>query len=304
MRKIKVEMAKNIGISATNDVIFKIILGDPKHTRLLIHFLNAAIKSETPLISVEITNNELTLEYVGQKGSRLNVKAKTQSGELINVEMQCGSEKHMIARALFYWSRIFAEQIEVSDQYYKLKQTISISILDLWLFNDERYWRKGHIANDVINENMNELLEIQFIQLSKLRQMEKESPIAFWIEFFRNPYSRSVKALCVYVSGIKEAKQIYEQAKSTPKARELIEIREKAVRDYSNDIAYAKDEGKAEGIAIGKEEGIAIDEEREKARGRREMAIRLLSIGLNVEQISEKFTLKKVLWISGNWNVF
>ncbi|MDR2645602.1 MAG: Rpn family recombination-promoting nuclease/putative transposase, partial [Holosporaceae bacterium] len=95
-------------ITATGDVIFKIILGDPKHSRLLIHFLNSAIKSETPITSVEITNTEMTPEYVGQKGSRLDIKAKTQDGELINVEMQCGSEKHMVARALFYWSRMFA----------------------------------------------------------------------------------------------------------------------------------------------------------------------------------------------------
>jgi predicted transposase/invertase (TIGR01784 family) len=51
------------------------------------------------------------------------------------------------------------------------------------------------------------------------------------------------------VPEIREAKQIFEKAKSDPKARELIEAREKALRDYANDIANAKDEGKAEGKA-------------------------------------------------------
>ncbi|MDR2646422.1 MAG: Rpn family recombination-promoting nuclease/putative transposase [Holosporaceae bacterium] len=260
-------MIKDTEILATNDVMFKIILGDPRHSRLLIHFLNAAIKSETPITSVEITNTELTPEYVWQKGSRLDVRAKTQNGELINVEMQCGADRHMAARALFYWSRMFAGQIEVSDQYYKLKRTISINILDFRLFDDERYWRKGHITDDETKRNITELLEMQFIELNKLRQVEKESPITFWVEFFRDPYSKSVKALCDYVPEIKEAKQIYEKAKSDPKARALIETREKALRDYTNDIACAKDEGKAE--------------------GKIEMVLELLRAGVDVDIIAQ-----------------
>jgi predicted transposase/invertase (TIGR01784 family) len=165
---------------------------------------------------------------------------------------------------------MFAGQIEVSDQYYKLKRTISINILDFRLFNDDRCWRKGHITDDITNENMSELLEIQFIELGKLRQVEKESPITFWIEFFRNPYSESVKALCDYVPEIKEAKQIYEKAKSDPKARALIEAREKAIRDYSNDIACAKEEGREEG-------------EQKKAR---EMAKNLLLANVDVNTIA------------------
>ena len=85
-------MSDNSKMSATRDVMFKIILGDPRHSRLLIHFLNSAVKSDSPIESVEILNTELTREYVSQKGSRLDIKAKTKSGELINVEMQCGRE--------------------------------------------------------------------------------------------------------------------------------------------------------------------------------------------------------------------
>jgi predicted transposase/invertase (TIGR01784 family) len=291
-------------ISATNDVMFKIILGNPKHARLLIHFLNSAIKSETPIRSVEITNTELSPEYVGLKGSRLDVKAKTQSGELINVEMQCGRDKHMAGRALFYWSKMFSGQIEVNDQYYKLKRTISINILDFRLFDDERYWRKGHLSDDETNENFTDLLEMQFIELNKLRQVDKESPLTFWIEFFRDPYSESVRSLCDYVPEIREAKKIYEKAKSDPKARALLETREKALHDYTNDIECAKDEGKEEGIAIGEERGIAIGEERGIAIGEemgkhkkaREIALNLLrnNIDVNVISVSSGLSVDEV----------
>ncbi|MDR2645631.1 MAG: Rpn family recombination-promoting nuclease/putative transposase [Holosporaceae bacterium] len=268
-------MTKSKEITATNDVMFKIILGAPKHTRLLIHFLNSAIKSETPIESVEIINTELTPEYIGQKGSRLDIKAKTRSGELINVEMQCGTEKHMVARVLFYWSKMFAGQIEVSDEYYKLKRTVSISILDFRLFDDDRYWRKNHITDDETKEKTTELLEMQFIELNKMRQVDKESPITFWIEFFRNPYSESVRALCDYVPEIREAKDIFEKAKSDPKARELIETREKALHDYANDIANARNESKAEGI---------IEGELKKAGA---LALKMLKKGASIEDIAD-----------------
>jgi predicted transposase/invertase (TIGR01784 family) len=260
-------MGNNKDIAATNDVMFKIILGDPKHTRLLIHFLNAAIKSESPIESVEILNTELTPEYVGQKGSRLDIKARTQDGELINVEMQCGTEKHMVDRGLFYWSKMFSGQLEISEEYHKLRRTISINILDFRLFGDERYWRKGHLMDDETSEKMTDLLEMQFIELNKLRKIDRESPITFWIEFFRNPYSESVRSLCDYVPEINEAKQIYEKAKTNPKLREMIEAREKAVRDYSNDISCAKEEGREE--------------------GKIEMAKKLVSAGIDIETIAK-----------------
>ena len=165
---------------------------------------------------------------------------------------------------------MFFGQLEVSDEYHKLKRTISINILDFRLFGDERYWRKGHLIDDETHEKMTDLLEMQFIELNKLRQVDRESPITFWIEFFRNPYSENVRALCDYVPEIKEAKQIYEKAKTDPKLREIIEAREKAIRDYSNDISCAR------------EEGITIGEE----RGKKETAVKLLTMGLPVDQIA------------------
>ncbi len=60
-----------------------------------------------------------------------------------------------------------------------------------------------------------------------------------------------------------------------PEAQELMRIREKAIRDYTSDIASAKDEGKAIGI----EKGATA-----KAQ---ETAIKLLSMGLSIEQTSQ-----------------
>ena len=177
-------------VTPQNDVVFKMIFADPKHERVLLHFLNSAIEVKSPITKVKVLNSELTAEHVSQKGSRLDIQAETNSGELIDIEMQVGVDEHMVGRTLFYWSRLFAGELQVSDNYGKLRRTISINILNFKLFHkDARYWRKCHLTDDESHEIITDLLEIQFVELNKLKQFTKESPLTFWIEFFKNPYS-------------------------------------------------------------------------------------------------------------------
>lgn len=241
----------------TNDVLFKMIFGDKRHSRILIHFLNSVIRSDHPIKEVEIKKTELTPENIAQKGVRLDILATTDTGEIINIEMQKKNEKDMSARALFYWSKLFAGQLEVSEKYHDLRRTISISILDFTLFkDDERFWRKGYIKDDETHEKFTDMLEMHFIELNKMKQMREESPITFWVEFFKNPYSEKVKALCEFVPEIKEAKEVYERAKLDPEAQELMRIKEKAIRDYTSDLSGAKEEGREEGIELKTKESV------------------------------------------------
>ena len=181
-------------ITAQNDAVFKMIFTDPKHKRVLIHFLNSAINSGDPITDVEILNGELTKEHISQKGSRLDIRARTNRNEIVNIEMQVGTDVNMIGRTLFYWSRLFAGELKISEDYGQLYRTISINILNFKLFkNDARYWRRCYLADEETHEKITDLLEIQFVELDKLKKFTKESPLTFWIEFFRDPYSESAK---------------------------------------------------------------------------------------------------------------
>ena len=87
------------------DYIFKNIFGNENHPKILISFLNACIKPESPITSVKIKNTELTKEYIEESFSRLDVLATTQDGEIVNIEMQRADEKNMVKRSLYYWSK-------------------------------------------------------------------------------------------------------------------------------------------------------------------------------------------------------
>lgn len=96
------KQSESIDKTPKSDVIFKILFGDPKHPRLLLHLLNAVVETRSPIIHVDIRKTELTPEFLGQRGVRLDILAKTSEGHLINVEIQKQDEHNMISCSLFH----------------------------------------------------------------------------------------------------------------------------------------------------------------------------------------------------------
>ena len=107
-----------------------------------------------------------------------------------------------------------------------------------------------------------------------MRKFDKESPITFWIEFFKNPYSEICKELYKFVPELKEAKEVFEKAKADPKKRQLLEEREDAARNYASDISSAREEERAK----------AMDEKRESAKN-------LLIAGVDAEVVAKSLNL-------------
>ena len=70
------------------DFVFKKLFGAEESKESLISLLNAIIKSDSPIQDVEILNNDLDKEHPNAKFSRLDIKAKTDKGDFINIEIQ------------------------------------------------------------------------------------------------------------------------------------------------------------------------------------------------------------------------
>ena len=258
-----------------NDLCFKMIFGNQKHKRLLIHFLNCIVEVASPIKDVKIEKTDLTAEYVSEKWSRLDVLATTQDGEKINIEIQIKDEKNIIPRTLFYWSRIYTQQLPSGVRYEKLKRTISIIISDFQLFDDDRFWRKCHITDDETKERITNIMELHFMELKKMKHISEKKPITVWLEFLRNPYSKDISKYEKTMPELKEAKELYGKINSDPKAKELWRLREKSTYDEFSAISAAEEMG----MEKGKTEG-----ELKKAR---EIAKNLLLSGLIVGQISQ-----------------
>ena len=192
------------------DFVFKKIFGSEKHPGVLISFLNAVLKPKNNITDVEIKNTDIDKSYIEDKFSRLDVKAVTSKNEIINIEIQLKNEYNMIQRSLYYWSKLYEEQLEEGDRYDKLCRTVCINILDFKYLKNDRFHNGYRLKEIETNEELTDLEEIHFIEIPKLKKINSEKDIVDvlegWVEFLRDPESEVVRKLEMTNKEIREAK--------------------------------------------------------------------------------------------------
>ena len=105
MRKVKL----------LNDFIFKKIFGEKGNEDILISFINAVLKrtNKEPIIEIEIIDNkQLTKEVINDKTGIIDVRARTAKGENVDIEVQLTDQGNMDKRTLFYWGKMYLENIK------------------------------------------------------------------------------------------------------------------------------------------------------------------------------------------------
>ena len=241
------------------DFVFKKIFGSEEHPEILISFLNAVLKPKKPIVSVEIKNSDLEKEYIEDKFSRLDVKALTSNKEIINIEIQLKNEYNMIQRSLYYWSKLYEEQLSEGYRYDKLSRTVCINILDFKYLKNDRFHNGYRLKEIETNEELTNLQEIHFIEIPKLKRFESTEEIVDllegWVEFLRDPESEVIRKLEMSNKEIREAKDELYRLSRNSKERELYYLREKSLRDEISALANAKEKGLKEGLKQGLFEG-------------------------------------------------
>ena len=258
------------------DFVFKNIFGSEKHPNILISFLNATLKPKDLITGVEIKNTDLNKGYIEDKFSRLDVKATTSNNEIINIEIQLKNEYNMIKRSLYYWSKLYSEQLNEGEDYSLLKRTICINILNFKYLKTRMFHSVYRMKEIHTNEELSDIEEIHFIEIPKLEDgSDEKDMLVAWIEFLKNPESEKVRSLEMSVDEIREAKDELIKMSNDDTQRELYEMRAKTLRDKIS----ALNEAERKGIKKGREEG-----EKNKAI---EIAKSLIDLGLDKEAISK-----------------
>ncbi|MDM0594212.1 Rpn family recombination-promoting nuclease/putative transposase [Clostridium perfringens] len=237
------------------DFVFKKIFGTEKNKPILINFLNAVIKPTTPIKDVEIKNNDIDKDFIEDKFSRLDVKATTSNKEHINIEIQVKNEYNMIQRTLYYWSKMYSEQIQNRDNYSKLERTVCINILNFKYLKNDKYHNAYRLKEITSNEELTNLQEIHFIELPKFNEIgnkeyvenvEKMDALEKWLEFLVEPESNTVRQLELSNEEIKLAKSELYRLSMDSNEREQYNMREKAIYDRISALENAEAKGKIE----------------------------------------------------------
>ena len=286
------------------DFVFKRIFGNEKHPNVLISFLNAVLNPIDPIESVELKDTTIEKNHLEDKYSRLDMKAITNKGEYINIEIQLKDEYNMIKRSLYYWSKLYEGQLESGENYQKLSRTICINLLDFHLLNHSNFHSVYRLKDCRTNEELTDVMELHFIELKKMKDVQRvedvKSKLEAWLYFINQPDSELVQELEKVEIEIKEAKAELVRLSGDRKERERYEKRRESRLNEISALAYAEEKGILKGIEQGLEKGLEQGAKQEKI----EIAKNLVQKGLDDDFIVETtgLTLEEVKEIKKEQN--
>ena len=237
------------------DFVFKRIFGNEKPPNVLISFLNAVLNPIDPIQSVELKDTTIEKNHLEDKYSRLDMKAITNKGEYINIEIQLKDEYNMIKRSLYYWSKLYEGQLESGEYYQKLSRTICINLLDFHLLNHSNFHSVYRLKDCRTNEELTDVMELHFIELKKMKDVQRvedvKSKLEAWLYFINQPDSELVQELEKVEIEIKEAKAELVRLSEDRKEGEQYEKRRESRLNEVSTLAYAEEKEMVKGIEQG-----------------------------------------------------
>ena len=239
------------------DFVFKRIFGNENHPNVLISFLNAVLNLVDPIQSIELKDTTIEKSHLEDKPSRLDVKAVTNKGEHINIEIQLEDEYNMIKRSLYYWSKLYEGQLENRENYQKPSRTICINLLDFNLLNHDKFHSVYRLKDCETQEELTDIIELHFIELQKMKQVQRveevKTKLEAWLYFINQPDSELVQELEKIEVDIKEAKAELIRLSGDRKERERYEKRRESRLNEISALSYAEEKGvKRRNIEIAK----------------------------------------------------
>lgn len=278
------------------DIAFKKIFGVEENKDLLISLINSIVGEEDQVSDVTLLNPYNPKNFRTDKLSILDIKAINQDGKRFNIEIQISDEADYDKRALYYWAKIYTEQLKVADDYSKLSKAIGIHILNFISIPEvKKYHNIFHITEKETGLLYFKDLELHTIELKKFSNDSDEelSEIALkvknvldmWLTFLTRNDLLIADNLPKELNdkNLKKAINVLSVMNFGAEEREAYEDRLKWLRIEANTIKNYEQRGeirgREEGINIGKAEGINI--------GKAEIAKKMLAKGRSIEEIME-----------------
>lgn len=272
------------GISLLDDILFKMVFGTAPNQALLRALLNAllGLTGKEKIAELEILNPLLDRDHALQKGVILDVRARDARGWQFNVEVQVAGEPAFVERALYYLTRLFADQLERGDPYTRINRTIGIALVDFVLFKDlEALHSTYRMREMATGRPLTDVLELHFIELSKFkgdRPQELRTPFEKWLHVlkFGELYGDRLESIPEELKdeeGIVPALEQLRRASASEQVREILELRRKAEHDEATRLERAQNEGIELGVEKGRQESL------------RETALKMRDAGMDAETI-------------------
>ena len=265
------------------DVIFQALFGVKGSEEILGELLSSLLGRKVQ--NVQLNENQiLTKEYPNEKLGILDLIANINDNETVNIEIQLKNQYNMQKRILYYWSRIYGKKITTGEDYKQLNKTISIMLINYELEELNTYkdahtiWKIQEKRNS--NIDLFSDLEIHIVEMPKaIKYNETEKKLKRWIEFILNPESEETRMSIQEDTTLKKAYTKLEEISDDPYLQRIEELKMKKILDDNSVRNHLTEEGRKEGEKIGEKVGIQ--------KRNKEIAKKLLSKGMMIEEVSE-----------------
>ena len=290
------------------DVVFQALFGTKGSERILEGLLTEILETKVENVSLDI-NQVLTREMPEDKLGILDLRANIGEKIAVNIEVQLINPYNISERILYYWSRIYANEIKSGEDYDLLKKTISILIIDFEL-EELKEFKDAHTVWKLLEKRNTKAevfknMEIHIIEIPKWLKNKEETKegLGRWIEFLTNPESEMVKVEVMKNTKLREAYEKLEDISEDEVTRIRAEIMRKRILDERNRnrvLGEIENRLKEEQRKM-KEEQKKVEEKQKKVEEdkkkieeeRKEIVKKLLNKNITIEEIVEITTFSK-----------
>ena len=196
LKKILDEHVTINNLNRINDLFLRYLFSYSGNENIALNFVNSVFKDldfET-FIKIEILNPFNIAENYDEKESIVDIKATTETGIVVLIEIQARGNEDFIKRALYYWAYNYSSSLNRGSEYEELKAVVSINITNFILSEEDKihtcYFLKELNNNKILTDHC----QIHFIELPKFN-LENVSQIedfdklnnefVSWIKFFK-----------------------------------------------------------------------------------------------------------------------
>jgi len=180
-------------------------------------------RKNDPITEVTVTNGIHKGFKPSDKGTIMDIRAKTQSGEQFDVEMQNKVSEDFANRTLMYGCRMVNSSLSAGEDYDKMKKSIVISFVNGIQFpHIPELHTRFLMAEEKHGCPLTDRLEIHFLELGKLKE--------------REPLSMTpLEQFCAYLkfAGDEEKKDYVAKLLST--GEEAVSMSDQVYKDVTDD---------------------------------------------------------------------
>ena len=273
------------------DYIFKLVFSDENNKDVLIALLNAILKGEPHIYDITIQNPETPKLSANNRWMFLDIKAKIDDNQYVNIEIQAQNTIDLIDRGIQYLARMLVENDkrlqenkEITDSRWKYTYP---KVIGIWILGSKLSHDYGAPVNEaVMTFKPNEMRSYQIVS-DKIRLFTIELPkfnpkkrrhkdlLDDWMAFFNNPMDE--EALENYE--IHKALESLQYLSADKKVREEFDWRNDSLLYELSLANTSREEGEKIGEARGRAEG--------EKNAKIETARNLLNMNLSIDQISQ-----------------